>query len=349
MKPYRSKTSRPAVAVTIYVIALAFACWLGGPPRLSAEPIPEAINYQGILLDGQGVPITTITAVKFRIYDTAMGTNVLWGRMFTITPAPDGAFNVLLSDDGAQISDAPTNSLFSVFTASGSDSRFLELTVGSSAPIRPRQQFVAAPYAILARDVVKAQQDFTVANALTVNGPANLTGGLTASTLSVNGAANVGSLTVTGNVTASNFVGYGTIPIGGIIMWSGTNPPAGWALCNGQTTNGISTPDLRGRFVLASGQGTGLSMRTVGQSGGKETHALTIGEVPSHTHTNTFIDNGYPDNWGRRDDTLANGHFMVKPTSSGHSANFTGTAAGGSGAHTNMPPYYVLAFIMRVQ
>ena len=49
-------------------------------------------------------------------------------------------------------------------------------------------------------------------------------------------------------VKATEFIGYGTIPIGGIIMWAG-NPatiPAGWALCNG--TNG--TPDLSGRFIV---------------------------------------------------------------------------------------------------
>ena len=39
-----------------------------------------------------------------------------------------------------------------------------------------------------------------------------------------------------------------------VTMWSGTinNIPFGWALCDG--TNG--TPDLRGRFVLGTGQGT---------------------------------------------------------------------------------------------
>lgn len=37
-----------------------------------------------------------------------------------------------------------------------------------------------------------------------------------------------------------------SIPTGGIIIWSGSAVPDGWALCDG--TNG--TPDLRGRFVL---------------------------------------------------------------------------------------------------
>ena len=40
----------------------------------------------------------------------------------------------------------------------------------------------------------------------------------------------------------------GAIPIGGIIMWSGSSSslPTNWMFCNG--ANG--TPDLRGRFVM---------------------------------------------------------------------------------------------------
>jgi microcystin-dependent protein len=46
--------------------------------------------------------------------------------------------------------------------------------------------------------------------------------------------------------------GYGTTPIGGIIMWSGkiSNIPDGWALCDGKKHNGRQTPDLRGRFIV---------------------------------------------------------------------------------------------------
>lgn len=40
------------------------------------------------------------------------------------------------------------------------------------------------------------------------------------------------------------------IPIGGIIMWSGTVAPAGWAICNGGTVNGITTPNLPPYYAL---------------------------------------------------------------------------------------------------
>ena len=41
----------------------------------------------------------------------------------------------------------------------------------------------------------------------------------------------------------------GTIPIGGIILWSGETIPDGWAICNGSQ----GTPDLQSKFVMAAG------------------------------------------------------------------------------------------------
>lgn len=56
----------------------------------------------------------------------------------------------------------------------------------------------------------------------------------------------------TTTVKANNFVGYGTIPIGGIIMWSGTldDIPDGWVLCDGKN----NTRDLRKRFIVGAGR-----------------------------------------------------------------------------------------------
>src|SRR5215213_8786554 len=82
--------------------------------------------------------------------------------------------------------------------------------------------------------------------------------------------------------------------------------PKGWAWCDGQllplsqntalfsllgTTyggNGKSTfalPDLQGRAAMHPGQGPGLSLRDLGQTGGSETVTLLQSEIPVHTHT----------------------------------------------------------------
>jgi microcystin-dependent protein len=346
MKSKQYSLSRCAGLQARLCLILTLALGLGGLLRLPAQGVPERMNYQGLLLTGAGAPVTAPTAVEFRIWDSPTNTSgLLWGRRFTVVPDANGVFNVVLSGDGTLLSGAPDVSLSSVFAGTNGQARYVELTVAGATAIRPRQQFLAAPYAFLAYDVTAARQNFAVTGALTVNGTANL------ASLTVSGAVSTASLTSPGTVTASNFVGYGTIPIGGIILWSGaaTNVPAGWALCDGTTHYGVVTPDLRGRFVLGAGSGAGLTPRTVGQSDGEETHTLTLGEMPSHTHTNAFVDNGYPDNWGRRDSTGVNGHFLVDPHGGGNLANFGTSTNGADVAHNNMPPYYVLAYIIRVQ
>lgn len=75
-----------------------------------------------------------------------------------------------------------------------------------------------------------------------------------------------------------------TIPVGVIVMWSGTvaTIPSGWALCNG--SNG--TPDLRDRFIVGARQDNGgVAMTNVTgsltQTGGAATHNHGVGTYDS--------------------------------------------------------------------
>ena len=83
------------------------------------------------------------------------------------------------------------------------------------------------------------------------------------------------------------------VPVGGIIMWSGTIAEAealtNWAICDGQ--NG--TPDLRDKFVLGVGSSTPghTSTASVDDTGGSNSITLTEGQMPSHNHNIT--DNGH--------------------------------------------------------
>jgi microcystin-dependent protein len=116
-----------------------------------------------------------------------------------------------------------------------------------------------------------------------------------------------------------------------ILAWSGSlsDIPTGWALCNG--SNG--TPNLSGRFIL------GISgAHPIGQIGGEESHRLTIAEMPSHNHN---VNMGlYPE---QVPNDIYDWNFMPSPYIS-TSTNFVG----GDQPHNIMPPYYVLAYIMRI-
>jgi microcystin-dependent protein len=81
--------------------------------------------------------------------------------------------------------------------------------------------------------------------------------------------------------------------------------PKGWAWCNGQllpisqntalfsllgTTYGgdgkstFALPDLQGKAPMHPGQGPGLSLHDLGETGGSETTTLLESEIPSHSH-----------------------------------------------------------------
>ena len=165
----------------------------------------------------------------------------------------------------------------------------------------------------------------------------------------------------------------GSVPIGGIIDWSGSvaDIPDRWALCDG--TNG--TPNLTGRFVIHADADSGGSY-DVGDTGGAATVALSTAQLPAHGHgsgslafTGVAVPNhahGHSFELATNSQTTGganrvtnildgnNGSFDRTTTGAGgHTPSGTisgSTANAGSGSsHENMPPYYALAKIMRLR
>jgi hypothetical protein len=158
------------------------------------------------------------------------------------------------------------------------------------------------------------------------------------------------------------------VPQGGIIMWSGliTNIPVGWALCDGSA----GTPDLRDRFIVGARTDSGGAART------NITGSLTVtggskdATLVGHRHNFVADDNlgglagtniaGYGSNRLQR---ISGGgsegggdlhHFETslprRVDSNGNiitSAGISGTNEG-DGTNANLPPYYALAFIMKI-
>ncbi|MDP3787285.1 MAG: hypothetical protein Q8R05_07080, partial [Candidatus Omnitrophota bacterium] len=149
--------------------------------------------------------------------------------------------------------------------------------------------------------------------------------------------------------------GSGALPSGAIIMWSGTiaSIPLGWQLCDG--TNG--TPDLRDRFIVGArtddaGVAKTLVSGLLTQTGGIAIHTHLAGTLAGPVHAHEFsATTSFPSGVsGAKSggDGFANNihrHTVTGTTDTGNSGGpVTGETAGAS----SLPPYYSLAFIMKL-
>ena len=128
-------------------------------------------------------------------------------------------------------------------------------------------------------------------------------------------------------------------PKGLIAMWNGKvqEIPSGWVLCDG--ANG--TPDLRGRFIV--GQGSGYN---TGDTGGKNEVTLTAREMPKHSHFARRVagnDGSNQNYYYASQRGLESADGSVPSGAEGETG-----ATGASEAHENRPPYYALAYIMKL-
>lgn len=195
---------------------------------------------------------------------------------------------------------------------------------------------------------------------LRVNGDSYLQGHLGISgDVGIGNNSSGSNLDVNGNIQASggrvkDKTGD-VMPVGSIIAFAGATAPDGWLLCDGSAIDASkypelivaigsnNTPDLRSRFTIGSGQGSGLSNYNYGQTGGEENHTLSIAEMPSHQHHG----------WGEHFDNIW--PYGVSGQANNHGANqndtdnyfYNTSPTGGSQPHNNIPPYFAVNYIIK--
>lgn len=138
-------------------------------------------------------------------------------------------------------------------------------------------------------------------------------------------------------------------PVGTIQIWSGllVDIPQKWALCDG--TQG--TPNLIAKFVKGAPPST-----EAGAIGGQDQIVLTTNQLPAHNHATsgstlhshqvniTNPSGGGPFKGGFQEANQDSGSFTWDQQQSG----VTLQNAGNSGQHENRPPFFEVAYIMRL-
>jgi microcystin-dependent protein len=150
--------------------------------------------------------------------------------------------------------------------------------------------------------------------------------------------------------------------------------PKGWAWCDGQllplsqntalfsllgTTYGgngksnFALPDLQGRAPMHPGQGPGLSLHDLGETGGSETVTLLESEIPAHSHAARAVGGDPADLQGpspvRALARSGNGFAYVPGPINAQMAPETLTPAGGDQPHNNLQPYLTFYFNIALQ
>lgn len=169
--------------------------------------------------------------------------------------------------------------------------------------------------------------------------------------------ANGFSSIVSGNITDRRLgAPKGLVPVGTVNDYAGAIAPLGWLICDGAAVSRAGYAALFAILGTAYGAGDGSTTFNIpntkgrvivgldaaqaefdvrGETGGEKTHVLTTAEMPSHAHSELI-----PVDSGSRS-------FDGSPLPLYTAAFGTTGAAGGGGAHNNLPPYMAMNKIIK--
>lgn len=134
------------------------------------------------------------------------------------------------------------------------------------------------------------------------------------------------------------------VPSGFIGMWSGSDVPDGWYLCDG--SNG--TPDLRDRFIVSAG-----NSYEIGDVGGSNNVTLSEQQIPVHSHefkvkeSTSYMSAASTGIGEILSQVGSNTPDLCRHTERNYDFKIQTQKNTGGQPHENRPPYYALAFIMK--
>jgi len=167
----------------------------------------------------------------------------------------------------------------------------------------------------------------------------------------------------------------GTVPIGCIILWSGfvESIPGGYVLCNGaaynRTTydklfdaigtihggsgNNFNVPNLRNRFIV--GAGSGYAVAATGGSANatlvSHSHNFSVNpdeaELSTKTQSSVSLAYGVSENNETVDEEGGEPTQVLEEVKTKNSS-ISIINSGSSASNANLPPYYALAYIIRL-
>lgn len=154
-----------------------------------------------------------------------------------------------------------------------------------------------------------------------------------------------------------NFTPRGWLPTDGRLLPINTNQALFSLLGtqyggNGETN--FALPDLRGRSIVGTGSGPGLTPRIIGEQFGSEQHTLTLAQLPPHRHAVS-----QPASTATANLTSPAGnvpavvpgspHYTGKNNAPTRLANINSAATGGGQPVGHLPPSLALPCFIAVQ
>jgi microcystin-dependent protein len=142
--------------------------------------------------------------------------------------------------------------------------------------------------------------------------------------------------------------------------------PQGWALCNGQIlpisqntalfsllgttfggngTSNFALPNLQGQVPIGMGNGSGLTPRPMGESGGEASVTLTVSELGAHDHA-LMADSSLSTTESPTNNLLAVSARSVYGSVGTSAMGSCIGNAGSTGGHENRQPYLVFNYII---